>query len=857
MIPVKLALRNFMPYRDNVPPLYFNDIHTASIWGGNGHGKSSLMDAITWALWGRTRAKSDDDIIHLGENETEVEFDFTMADTLYRVIRKHALPKRKRASGQSMLDFQISSGNGSFRSIAGNTIAQTQQQIIDVLHMDYPTFINSAYLRQGHADEFTQQPPVKRKEVLSNILGLSRYDRLEEQSREHARQKEAEKNTARNIIDEIGEELTRKPEYETELERIQAESAGLDKQLQEKEKELSDLRQKKELLDSKRQQVEQTERYMAESIRTKDLLENRLTQLNTRIEEYNALIGRREAIEDGYRRLTETRKVNEELDRKFRMVSSLNDRKHKLEIDIMRAGQTVEGERALIENTISRLTETFSRLDLLKTELLKTEEELKGFDEKENYLSAKKQELKDLQSELANLEVTGNRIKQEVAEITEKLDLLSSQTEAKCPLCERELGEEHRILIVNKYTEEKRQKSELLEKTRQEYAVKSKAGKTMDAEIAGFEKNLVQEKTSVQNRINLANRDIQEVEKAGTQLEEERTRLVLVQKRIDVRDYAPEEQNQLAEIARELATVSYDAAQHEKVRGELESLLQYEEPKRKLDEALKNIDADKNEVLKAGEHISSLVSGIEEARKKNEQLESDLASLPALGEALTAAETENRQLSGLQKQAQESVGRFKALLQRAAELEERAKEKEKQLEQAAREEQIYRELARAFGKRGIQMWLIETAIPEIELEANRLLERMTDNRMHVKIETQRETRRGTTLETLDINISDELGTRNYEMFSGGEAFRIDFAIRIALSKLLARRAGAPLPTLIIDEGFGTQDVNGLEKLKEAIISIQDDFKKILVVTHIEEFRDAFPTRIDIVKTTGGSTIRVS
>ncbi len=134
---------------------------------------------------------------------------------------------------------------------------------------------------------------------------------------------------------------------------------------------------------------------------------------------------------------------------------------------------------------------------------------------------------------------------------------------------------------------------------------------------------------------------------------------------------------------------------------------------------------------------------------------------------------------------------------------------------------------------------------------------MTDNRMNIKIETQRETKTGDTVETLDIKIADELGTRNYEMFSGGEAFRINFAIRIALSKLLARRAGAPLPTLIIDEGFGTQDSAGLEKLKEAIISIQDDFKKIIVITHIEELRDAFPTRIDVIKTAEGSTIEVN
>jgi hypothetical protein len=88
---------------------------------------------------------------------------------------------------------------------------------------------------------------------------------------------------------------------------------------------------------------------------------------------------------------------------------------------------------------------------------------------------------------------------------------------------------------------------------------------------------------------------------------------------------------------------------------------------------------------------------------------------------------------------------------------------------------------------------------------------MTDNRMHVKFETQKPTKKGTVQETLDIAIADELGTRNYEMYSGGEAFRINFAVRIALSRWLAGRAGAPLPTLIIDEGFGTQDSTGMEE----------------------------------------------
>ncbi len=119
-----------------------------------------------------------------------------------------------------------------------------------------------------------------------------------------------------------------------------------------------------------------------------------------------------------------------------------------------------------------------------------------------------------------------------------------------------------------------------------------------------------------------------------------------------------------------------------------------------------------------------------------------------------------------------------------------------------------------------------------------------------------EIKTGELREALDIIISDELGSRPYELYSGGEAFRIDFAIRIALSKLLARRAGAKLRSLFIDEGFGTQDARGREHLISAINTIQDDFDLILVITHIEELKEAFPTRIEVEKTSQGSRFSI-
>jgi exonuclease SbcC len=196
------------------------------------------------------------------------------------------------------------------------------------------------------------------------------------------------------------------------------------------------------------------------------------------------------------------------------------------------------------------------------------------------------------------------------------------------------------------------------------------------------------------------------------------------------------------------------------------------------------------------------------------------------------------------------------LARRLEEIGERSKEKvELECEAKALGARIdaYRELATAFGRDGIQAMVIENVLPELEDETNRLLSRMTTKQLEVQFLTTREavsTKHD--IETLDIIIRDEAGRRPYQLFSGGEAFRINFAIRVALSKLLARRAGATVDTLIIDEGFGTQDQEGRDGLVDALQSVARDFQLILVITHINELRDQFPNRIEIVKTDAGS-----
>jgi exonuclease SbcC len=79
---------------------------------------------------------------------------------------------------------------------------------------------------------------------------------------------------------------------------------------------------------------------------------------------------------------------------------------------------------------------------------------------------------------------------------------------------------------------------------------------------------------------------------------------------------------------------------------------------------------------------------------------------------------------------------------------------------------------------------------------------------------------------------------------------------MALSRMLASRAGAKLQTLVIDEGFGSQDADGRQRLIEAINCVQDKFARILVITHLEELKDAFPARIEVTKSLTGSQVRL-
>jgi exonuclease SbcC len=636
-------------------------------------------------------------MIHQGQKEMRVALTFDQSGQRFKVIRQRKSGKR----GSSLLEFQAwDPSTDSWGSLTEGAIRDTQAKIDEVVRLDYETFVNSAFLVQGRADEFTTKTPTQRKQVLSTILGLSQWERYEERAKDQISTIKSELQRLDGRLEEIERELSQRNTYEGESQLAEKDALEAAEKLTAAEAQWADLEgARAELVTVQRQ------------------------------------------IDDLTRRIVSREKeINEAQD----------------EINEMEK----RADKTAIQATLTEIKESLAALEPVLSE--------------KDGLDKTRQELRE---EIAGLSGVNQALGPETEPIKARLQVLEESEAPVCPTCGQGLEEGHRHELIQSLKTD-------IEDRRSRY--KDNRDRVRDLE-----------------------KELKTLEKQRMQLEKQTS----------------------------------DKPAMEKRQGELEAALAH------AAEAEKSLKSARSRLQRWQKELATDEKSRLGLEKQAEASEKALASA-----SLTQADIDRLRLA--KREADERVGGAR---QRMAALE--AFEKQRQDRVAERQDKaedlgLYQELREAFGKRGVPAMIIETAVPELESNANELLSQMTDGRMHVRIETQREIKTGELREALDIIISDELGSRPYELYSGGEAFRIDFAIRIALSKLLARRAGAQLRSLFIDEGFGTQDARGREHLISAINTIQDDFDLILVITHIEELKEAFPTRIEVEKTSQGSQFSI-
>jgi exonuclease SbcC len=857
MIPLLLSIRNFLCYRENVRPLDFAGLHVACLCGANGHGKSALLDAITWCLWGKARGKSQDDLVSYAADEARVELEFLARDNKYRVIRSHARGGTRRRQGTTDLQLQVL-GSGNAQPITGNSIRETQAKIEQLVGMDYDTFINSAFLLQGRADEFTNKTPADRKAVLASILGLEVYDRLQVRARERLAETKAAADRTEGTLHQMQREVEEIGDPSQEMAGIAERLDKLEEQLVEKRQEADGLRSRVTELERQRNELMDLQK------RTQGLrleiaqLESRITTTQGRIKQYQELVQQTASIERGMEQLEEARRRFEALEEARTRFDALNRERNRLVNAI--AAHRVRREAQIEQLERKAKTELSPKAQAepgLIAQKAETKKLVEALAEDERQIAEQRQRQQAVAIRIGEAKTAAERYNTEGQELRKKLELLNrpDQEEAVCPLCQTPLSSDGCQRLAAAYQAE-------IEEKRRLYRQNQASLKQLEAEKANLEQeqsrreqSLARAQQEAQVRLSDLERRIQESRQAQQELEQVNLELAAAIASLKSQDFAATEQGQLKEVERQITTLGYDEEARRHSLRQMDELRPFQDQQRELTQAVARLPEEEESLTQARDMLSRRHQELTELEEKQRTNETTIAQLPLWEERLRETERALAELEGSQRAAIARRGYLEGQLRRLDELQEAINTSSARLASLVEDQSTYQELVAALGKQGVQAMLIETVVPRLEEEANILLGRMTDNRMHVKLETQRERRsgKGDPIETLAINVSDELGPRSYEMYSGGEAFRVNLALRIALSKVLAQRMGAPLPTLFIDEGFGTQDAAGRERILDVISAIQGDFDKIIVITHLEDLKEMFPVRIEVQKDRDGST----
>ena len=183
MIPLVLNLNNFYSHKES--SVDFSTFKSVLLLGNtegdytksNGSGKSAIFEAILWCLFNKSRAAMMDDIVMWGESSCSVELEFKHSEERYKIIRT-----RNRLNSTSTVEF-YKRKEGAWDNISGSTSGITNKRIQDSISLDYKTFVNSVYFRQSDISEFAESDPSKKKEILKNIIDISRWDVYEKSAK--------------------------------------------------------------------------------------------------------------------------------------------------------------------------------------------------------------------------------------------------------------------------------------------------------------------------------------------------------------------------------------------------------------------------------------------------------------------------------------------------------------------------------------------------------------------------------------------------------------------------------------------------------------------------------------------------
>ncbi len=711
-------------------------------------------------------------------------------------------------------------------------LMRAKEKILSQIESERRMLDESFNLKTGKVHELSEKNTVLQDEVriLTSEIDI-RKEKIEELEKQ---QKENELK-----LGDIAKELTRTQERKEAKDRLLSEGSiikerglerkkALEEQLKENEKQLMEIQKSRMKIDineieSKLQEKLVEYEHVKAEKEKQSALEERVKK------EREILVLDRTSLDEKVRALNEKKDLLREGEGKCPLCGSPLDEAHRQEIlkQIEVEQNEVLERLSTINNKLEKLEQELSSVKVVSQEsidlVIREVENLKFV-------------LEQSKSEVENLKQKETEFSDRIAKLEESLGHIFSEDEAL------------RLKEISVSIENIGNIEDSIEKLQEEIKDLEKMKENIRNSITEIAKEI----SVLESKIEGNNKSIDENSREILFLKRE---IAEIAEKISGKEYLKPFEEELRILEENIKSVGFKEETYSEISKQREALSKVENEFRTLQEAKIKIGGLEKTTSEVRGEIEDIDDAIFTEEKALKEIENELVEFANVEEECRKKEEEVAKTENLLK-SKEQI--FFSVSQKLLQIEEKKKEKEKN-EQLIKDSEdklkILNVCDTMFGKEGIPIAIINSILPQIEAYSNELLSAMSGGTMKLKFNTIRETKTGEKT-TLEINVYDNGERRRYELFSGGEQFRINLAIRIGISMFLSSIANSPLEMLVIDEGFGSQDETGKERILSEINAIKNLFKKVVVITHMGDIKESFTYEIRVVKDSRGSRLYV-
>ena len=789
MILSKLRLEHFKKYTQY--EIEFGE-GLVGIIGKNGSGKSTIFEAILFALYGELKTKGYKEIIRNSNATTKdpvvVELEFEFEDKEYKVVREF---RGKALSANAKLYI-----NGELTTSGAKEVTTA---IVNLTRMNKDAFMHTLFASQKELTSLSSLKNEDRKKMIRKLLGLEKIDHIEKELVEKSRELKREISAFAEVL--LGEDEIKAKQEQIKINEAKKES--LTKDEQSKTKELGTLKTKETSIKKELNVFAKTKEKKQKLFSELELLKN---SISSETLNQTKLIAQNHELEHKQEKLIELGDVKKEY---TTLQETLKEQDKLKEYHLKKDGLNKE---------LVQLREQYTKS---KADIHKLEKECEDYDEL--VFTAKNLEIdiagvtdtvmkkhtieRELQAEIAGEQKQIDLTNEKIAKLKE----LGS--ESSCPTCTRPLLEEYDNVI-----------NSLVEVVNNTHQKKINEYKTQL-------QNVLTQKTTFEEQKKLKDKEFVEVSKKVNLIQSKQKDLKNAQehfKQVQHKGLKNKEELQ------ELEKYSYD----EKAHNELKNSFFATEPKYKL---FLSLETELKRVQSVKQELEKVTKTIEQLNKNQHEKELEFGGvvydetahkqkLQEHEDALKTLDEKTTLINEIKVQIAKIEGEIKTIKNSLDNNETQLKKVQTKKDDLVDYEKIKTSLSEFKTK------LNAKVAPRISSVASTMYSQITKGKyQHIEVSND-----------FDFFIYDEGKKYPIERFSGGEVDLANLVLRIAISKTLTELSGASsIGFLAFDEVFGSQDEARRMEILEAFHTIKEQYRQIFLISHEMEIKEMFERVVEL------------